>query len=777
MIQPIIEIEERFLNLRPSFSKLGLSYGVALAMAYVLTAGLGSGLLWNVMQSENKAYVQQSIGDTTLILAIHFRTAFERFIERISEVGESQLRLTLSPFDRSRAVRSKSLAVGTTDTSPEILDVSLWKLGPPLKEDSDDSDDEESDVPRISYQPRRSYLALNSRFPNLSAELIQHLQATERLEVSMVRPAFQGHTVVSLAPSVEGFKALMLTAVPLGHGVVNEVVVSHIRMEQFQQVLSGNKMVDVALVDGSGYILAHSDENEVGKKIDVGTSSLPLFQSVQSSGLPSGQLNFKDEKGNQFYGGYSRVGIGQLVMLATVAEAEAGATLQGAKNRTIFFLIACSFLFLGLGYLTITRREEAAEEFEKRQHAYRESETEVSPVLKEPKRIVVTILHGTLRRLNQVIETSTALDSSDAINDYFTIVAMTIKEFGGIFEFHSEKSFIGIWGAPNSDGTEIWRALRCAIEIRRNLYKLNESRKVNGQKPLSFGMGIHTGLGLAARLGSAKSLKYTVAGEVVNCAAALDDLSYSAGTDLLISHEIWQQSEAKFVGDSLGETKLTPDTGLTGVYSISGYRNEQGQVVLVEPIKDSEASTSETNPSAPTAWLHPVIKTEKDLKWLVNNGSQIIGPLTPKEIALRLFAQELDFDCECWEEGTGNSAQLKDSGVFSGSDDHDANLWIFDGETVHGPVSQGFLKTALGHGAIQQSVFICEGSTVSGWKPLSRWDLDVAPAKASSDLQSPQNPLRASLAPPQPHPASIHSFKTTEHPVPTAASAPTKKAA
>jgi hypothetical protein len=118
----------------------------------------------------------------------------------------------------------------------------------------------------------------------------------------------------------------------------------------------------------------------------------------------------------------------------------------------------------------------------------------------------------------------------------------------------------------------------------------------------------------------------------------------------------------------------------------------------------------------------------KPMRWLVNNGSQIVGPLGAKEIAGRLFEQELDFDCECWVDGTGKSAQIGSAGIFSGSEDEGAVLWVFDGETIHGPISPGFLKTAVACGAISENSFICENSTVNGWKTLQAWNSAIQPA-------------------------------------------------
>ena len=168
-----------------------------------------------------------------------------------------------------------------------------------------------------------------------------------------------------------------------------------------------------------------------------------------------------------------------------------------------------------------------------------------------------------------------------------------------------------------------------------------------------------------------------------------------------------------------------PNAAIRGQYE--GYRNEEGQVVSTEvPYDPVQFSANEVTggPSSET-----MIGERKTLRWLINNGSQIVGPLAEREIALRLFAQELDFDCECWVEGTGKSAQIAKAGIFSGSEDVGANLWVYDGEIIHGPISTGFLKTAVICGAISENSWVCEISTVSGWKILLSWNSSIARPK------------------------------------------------
>jgi class 3 adenylate cyclase len=705
------------LRWKTSFSGIGVTFGLTLALTSILSTGVGILLIGREVEIEERAYVQQSIGDTSVLLATHFKTEFEHFVEHLTEVGMSQIR----PVILQTANRPTSL-IGTMDTNPEILDISLWKR------------EAQTSAFDLYPDPKQVYLAMNSRYVNPFPDSVQQVLVAESNEKTLVQPAFQGHVVVSLSPTRLGSKEMAIIAAPLGHGIVDEVVVAHLRLDYFQKVFAKEGMVSVILVDDFGNILAHPDPQLVGKKQD-GTR---LFQAMHASNLLNGQLNFEEE-GVRYFGGYSRVGIGQLAILSKVAESEATSAFKVLGKQMALFLILCFLLFFVVGYFVYTRSGFLF--YERRNEASTQQESHEKLPSQAPKQASATVIHGTLRHLNVLLGSEKPEDAAETLNDFFSLADSVVRKFGGSFERFSGHSFIAFWGVPTSDGTEVWCALRCALELRVSFFKLNEARKVDGQKALSFGMGVHTGLALAARIGTSQQMRYTLVGEAIHCAKALDQLTGASHTDLLVSQETWQLSDAKFIGEALGEAKLTQNTGLTGFFSVSGYRNEQGEAVTVASSMASTPVAQDLEGMAETSMPAVSLRDKESKTWLVNNGSQIVGPFSAREIATRLFAQELDFDCECWAAGTGHSAQIKNSGIFSGSEDQSASLWMYDGETIHGPISAGFVKTAVGHGAVQSSVYICEVSTVNGWKLLSEWDPALA-APASQDA------LRASLFPP-----------------------------
>jgi len=78
-------------------------------------------------------------------------------------------------------------------------------------------------------------------------------------------------------------------------------------------------------------------------------------------------------------------------------------------------------------------------------------------------------------------------------------------------------------------------ALMAALAMRERLVVVNQKLEKQGYGPLRHGIGIHTGMVVAANIGSEDRLSYAMVGDTVNLASILQGLNKEFGTDLLIS--------------------------------------------------------------------------------------------------------------------------------------------------------------------------------------------------------------------------------------------------
>lgn len=78
-----------------------------------------------------------------------------------------------------------------------------------------------------------------------------------------------------------------------------------------------------------------------------------------------------------------------------------------------------------------------------------------------------------------------------------------------------------VFGAPIPMANHPESALQAALEMNTRLDSVNRTLALKNYPPLAHGIGIHTGMVLAANIGSPERLSYALVGDTVNLASRL----------------------------------------------------------------------------------------------------------------------------------------------------------------------------------------------------------------------------------------------------------------
>lgn len=117
-------------------------------------------------------------------------------------------------------------------------------------------------------------------------------------------------------------------------------------------------------------------------------------------------------------------------------------------------------------------------------------------------------------------------------------------------------------------------ALMAALAMRERLVVVNQKLEKQGYGPLRHGICIHTGMVVAANIGSEDRLSYAMVGDTVNLAFRLQGLNKEFGTDLLIS----EITVERLVDDIDIEVEKLPAT------TVKGKRNPVEVYKLVQTL-------------------------------------------------------------------------------------------------------------------------------------------------------------------------------------------------
>jgi adenylate cyclase len=156
----------------------------------------------------------------------------------------------------------------------------------------------------------------------------------------------------------------------------------------------------------------------------------------------------------------------------------------------------------------------------------------------------VSVLFCDLRNYTSVSENQAPQDVAAMLNEYFTHVTPAVFENDGFLDKFVGDALMAVYSVPLSQADHATRAVRTAIDIKRRLARLNQTRAARGEAPLQCGVGIHSGPAAAGHIGTQRRSNFSVIGHTVNLAARIEKLT-SQG-EILISQEVRDR-----IGDAL----------------------------------------------------------------------------------------------------------------------------------------------------------------------------------------------------------------------------------
>jgi adenylate cyclase len=147
----------------------------------------------------------------------------------------------------------------------------------------------------------------------------------------------------------------------------------------------------------------------------------------------------------------------------------------------------------------------------------------------------VTVLFSDLRDFTPWVEATEPREVVRDLNRYFGEMEAAIRTHGGLVLQFIGDEIEAVFGAPVPAPDHARRAVAAAVDMRDRLAALNAARLADGKPPLRHGIGVHTGTVLAGNIGSRDRLSYALVGDTVNLASRIQNLTKTAGAEILIS--------------------------------------------------------------------------------------------------------------------------------------------------------------------------------------------------------------------------------------------------
>ena len=134
----------------------------------------------------------------------------------------------------------------------------------------------------------------------------------------------------------------------------------------------------------------------------------------------------------------------------------------------------------------------------------------------------VTVLFCDVEGFSAVSETLGPERLREWLNGFFELVGRVVVRHRGTIDKLMGDSVMAVWGAPARSATHAFDALSAALDLERELVRLDERYRAAGLPELRAGIGLSTGPATVGPLGSRYRMDYTVVGDTVNVAQRLE---------------------------------------------------------------------------------------------------------------------------------------------------------------------------------------------------------------------------------------------------------------
>ncbi|MEM7179942.1 MAG: adenylate/guanylate cyclase domain-containing protein [Spirochaetota bacterium] len=147
----------------------------------------------------------------------------------------------------------------------------------------------------------------------------------------------------------------------------------------------------------------------------------------------------------------------------------------------------------------------------------------------------MTVLFCDIRSFTSLSESLSPRENFDFLNSYLKRMAPIVSRNNGFIDKFIGDAIMALF--PNNPED----AIQAAIEMQKSLLSYNSQRQNYGYRPISIGIGIHTGQLMLGIVGAEKRMESTVISDAVNLASRIEGLNKKYNSKIICSQETFDK--------------------------------------------------------------------------------------------------------------------------------------------------------------------------------------------------------------------------------------------
>jgi adenylate cyclase len=132
-------------------------------------------------------------------------------------------------------------------------------------------------------------------------------------------------------------------------------------------------------------------------------------------------------------------------------------------------------------------------------------------------------------------------------------------------------ALLAVFGVPSAKPDDPLRAVRAAMQMRRELVSINRELSKKQGMCIEIGIGITSGTVISGNIGSERRMDFTVIGDPVNLAARLEGLTRELKHRILVSESVRNAIVDTIFCESLGKFAIKGKAEGVPVFAVSSY--------------------------------------------------------------------------------------------------------------------------------------------------------------------------------------------------------------
>lgn len=201
---------------------------------------------------------------------------------------------------------------------------------------------------------------------------------------------------------------------------------------------------------------------------------------------------------------------------------------------------------------------------------------------------VLTVLFSDIRGFTSISEKLSPEQLAKFINEYLTPMTNIVFKHGGTLDKFIGDAVMAVWGAPVEQPDHALRCCRAAVEMIRELERLQADWKAKGldYPPLDIGIGINSGPMVVGNMGADQRFDYTVLGDNVNLASRLEGTNKDYRSHIIISEATYRMVQGEVTVRELGAVRVKGRSEPVAIYELLDDAPPSGELLELATLFD-----------------------------------------------------------------------------------------------------------------------------------------------------------------------------------------------